>query len=337
MSANAVADQAIARFAREHDRFERAGEAVATVLRDVLAPVGISPTITSRAKDLASFRQKIVIKGYSDPWSQITDKVGVRAVVERAGDIDRIHQALVGDGRLRIYDTTDKRAELRFDSLGYSGLHLDVHAPAEDGDTEPIPCEIQIRTVAQDAWSVVSHKLVYKPHVELPDREKRAIMRLVALVELFDGEVERVMDTAHSLAAQQAPSQPAAVDLLDVVSAQYARFEDTPGHSELSHLVLQAISAALDAAHVTNYARELERFVDQHRETLRNLYDDYGPRSGMATSSDYVLWSQPESLAVLESLEHRQHRLKQAWLDAGLPVAWLRSLADHTSADLDLD
>ncbi|WP_224278497.1 GTP pyrophosphokinase [Nocardioides lacusdianchii] len=331
-----AADLAIARFERERDRYERAGRAVVSVLREALGPAGLAPHITSRAKDLASFRQKIAVKGYEDPWRQITDKVGVRAVVERAGDVDRIHQALVDDGRLAIYDRTDKRAQLQFDSLGYSGLHLDVYAPAEEGDTERVPCEIQIRTVAQDAWSVVSHKLVYKPHVELPDTDKRAIMRLVALMELFDGEVERVMDKAQSLAALEAPA-PAPVDLLELVTAQYARFEDTPGHPELSHLVLEAVGSALAADGVDDYVRKLRTFVDEHRQPLQSLYDDYGPRSAMATSSDYVLWSQPESLAVLESLEHRQHRLKAAWLEAELPVAWLRSLADHTSADLDLD
>lgn len=335
-SSGRTADEAIARFERERDRFERAGKAVAAVLREALGPAGVTPSITSRAKDVASFRQKIAIKGYSDPWQQITDKVGVRALVERAGDLDVIHQAIVADGRLTIYDTTDKRAHLPLDALGYSGLHLDVYAPAEEGDVELVPCEIQIRTVAQHAWSVVSHKLVYKPHVELPDVEKRAIMRLVALVELFDGEVERVMNKAQSLAKQQAQA-PAPAALLDLVSAQYARFEDTPGHPELSHMVLEAVSAALSADQVTDYAQPLQSFVDQNRAPLQDLYDDYGPRSAMATSSDYVLWSQPESLAVLESLEHRQHRLRAAWLEAGLPTAWLRSLADHTSADLDLD
>lgn len=337
MSASArAADEAIARFERERDRFERAGRAVASVLREALGPAGVTPTITSRAKDVASFSQKIAIKGYTDPWRQITDKVGVRALVERAGDLDVIHRAIVADGRLTIYDVTDKRDHLPFDALGYSGLHLDVYAPAEEADTEPIPCEIQIRTVAQHAWSVVSHKLVYKPHVDVPELEKRAIMRLVALVELFDGEVERVMDKVQSLPEQQAQA-PAPSALLDVVSAQYARFEDTPGHPELSHMVLEAVSAALGADRVTDYASTLQSFVDQNRSPLQDLYDDYGPRSAMATSSDYVLWSQPESLAVLESLENRQHGLKAAWLDAGLPTSWLRSLADHTSADLEFD
>lgn len=331
-----AADLAIARFERERERYERAGKDVVSVLREALGPAGLAPTITSRAKDLASFRQKIALKGYDDPWQQVTDKVGVRAVVERASDVDRIHQAIVNDGRLTIYDVTDKRAELKVDALGYSGLHLDVYAPAEAEDSEPVPCEIQIRTVAQDAWSVVSHKLVYKPHVELPVSEKRAIMRLVALMELFDGEVERVMEKAKSIGALDVPAH-APDGLIDLVAAHYARFEDTPGHPELSRLVLEAVGSAIAADGVDNYAHELQAFVDQHRQPLQNLYDDYGPRSAMATSSDYVLWSQPESLAVLESLEHRQHRLKAAWLEAGLPTAWLRSLADHTSAALDLD
>lgn len=336
--ANTGADEAIARFVRERPRYERAGQTVVQMLREVLGPGGISPTLTTRAKDVASFRQKVALKGYADPWAEVTDKVGVRAVVERSGDVDRIHDAVRRDGRLTIYDVTDKRTQLAYDSLGYSGLHLDVYAPPEPDDAEPIPCEIQIRTVAQDAWSVVSHKLVYKPPVELPHDEKHAIMRLVALVELFDEEVERVMDKAHALAAHTRAPRPQhePATLLELVSAQYARFEGSPGHPELSRLVLAAVAASLKTDRVTDYADVLESFVAEHQAPLAQLYEDYGPRSDLATSSDYVLWSQPESLAVLESLEHRPHSLHEAWLEAELPVAWLRSLADHTDAELDL-
>lgn len=81
------------------------------------------------------------------------------------------------------------------------------------------------------------------------------------------------------------------------------------------------MSAALVNDQFTDYGHFLDRFVEEHRGSLHQLYDDYGLRSGLATSSDYVLWSQPESLAVLESLENRKHTLAAAFLEAELPTA----------------
>jgi ppGpp synthetase/RelA/SpoT-type nucleotidyltranferase len=329
-----VADAAIARFATERPRYERAGKAVEEVVGEIVARAGVDATLSSRAKEVDSFRAKIVTKAYDDPSAQMTDKAGARALVYRAGEVDVIYQLIEQDGRLEIWNVTDKRAQLGVEQLGYSGLHLDLYAPPEEGDTGRITCELQIRTFAQDAWSVVSHKVLYKPPVELPDRDKRAIMRLVALVEVFDEEVDRVMVKlpvpSAAAAADHAP------DLLGLVRAQYARFEDNAGNVELSRAILAVVAAAIDADGATDYLTTLNDFVDQTRDTLRALYDDYGPRSAMATSSDYVLWSQPESVALLECLEHRPHKLLDAWRAVGLPDAWLQPIAAHTSAELDL-
>lgn len=329
------ADAALERYARERPRFERAGKQVVELMKEILAPTGIAPTLSYRAKDLASFRQKIQLKGYADPWAETTDKVGVRAVVQRASHVDDIASAISADARLEIWNITDKRAALDDATMAYSGLHLDVYAPAEEEDRERISCEIQIRTIAQDAWSVVSHKLVYKPDVPLPTQDRRSIMRLVALVELFDGEVERVMEKVQTLVPERRAQDP--FRLLEIVSAQYRLFDSSPGNHDLSLLVLHAVAESLESDGVADYADVLDRYVEQNRPALTELFEDFGPASALSTSADYVLWSQPESLALLECLEHRPAWLRQAWLEAGLSMQWLRPLAAAAGADLDHD
>lgn len=327
-----LAAAAIKRFRAERPRFERAGQAVVQLLEGVLAPIGIAPALSFRVKEVASFRTKVALKGYSDPWAEVTDKVGVRAMVHRPSEVDAIHRAIAADGRLEIWDVTDKRQGKDWDEFGYSGLHLDLHAPPEEGDAERVLCELQIRTVAQHAWSVVSHKLLYKPEVELPSEDKHAIMRLVALVELFDEEVERVMERVPD--AKTAVVSEAPWDLADIVTAQYHTFAHTLGYEDLTRIVLPVVAAALERDGVDDYQAVLNAFVDQSRPALEQLYADYGPESDMATSPDYLLWSQPESLALLESLERRPNVLLAAWHDAGLPDSWLRPLAAHTDATL---
>lgn len=332
---DALATAAIERFRAERPRFERAGQAVVDLIKDVLAPIGIAPELTFRVKDVASFRAKVAMKGYADPWAGVTDKVGVRAMVNRPSHVDVIHRALAADGRIEIWDVTDKRQGKDWDEFGYSGLHLDLHAPAEDGDVEKVPCELQIRTVAQHAWSVVSHKLLYKPEIELHPDDKHAIMRLVALVEVFDEEVERVMERLPATETIDAAGvSEVAPDLGGIVTAQYLTFEPTTGYEELTRIVLPVVAAALKHDGVDDYQTVLNEFVDESRTALEQLFADYGPGSDMATSADYLLWSQPESLALLESLERRPNLLLAAWQEAGLPDRWLRPLAAHTDASL---
>jgi ppGpp synthetase/RelA/SpoT-type nucleotidyltranferase len=71
---------------------ELAGLAVeiSATLKDVTARAGIPCKIDARPKEVASLLKKVLYKNYDEPWSQLTDKVGVRIVVTRASDVDRV-------------------------------------------------------------------------------------------------------------------------------------------------------------------------------------------------------------------------------------------------------
>jgi hypothetical protein len=53
-----------------------------------------------------------------------------------------------------------------------------------------ITFELQIRTIIQDAWSVLDHKIKYKKNI--PNELKRRIIRLSALFEVADEEFLRI-------------------------------------------------------------------------------------------------------------------------------------------------
>lgn len=329
-------DAALKQFVEFRPRLDQAGADVVATLKDVLGAEGISVRLTSRVKEIDSYRAKVMLKDYADPWNDVTDKVGVRALVERAADVDLVHRIIKRSGCLPIIGVTDKRAELEVEQLGYSGLHLDLTAPARDGDLEKVGCELQIRTVAQDAWSVVSHKLLYKPPKKLSKKDQRAILRLGALVELFDEEVDRVTKKQRSASRAVGPRGRRS-DLLSLVSMQYSRFASNEGYAELSRSTLVALQETIAEGERENYPQVLARYVDEHSETLASLYNDYGAGSELSTSSAYLLWSQPESIAILERLDNNHgHALLTAWRNAELPDAWLKPLADCSNASLDL-
>jgi ppGpp synthetase/RelA/SpoT-type nucleotidyltranferase len=330
-------DALIQRFVEYRPRLNDAAGDVEQVLKELLAGASIHATVSSRVKDVESFRGKVALRtDYVDPWAQITDKVGVRAIVHRTSHVDDIHRLIAEDGRLEIYDVTDKRGILDDNVLGYSGLHLDLYAPTRPGDTDRVPVELQIRTIAQHAWSEVSHKLLYKPQADLDPEDRRAIWRLVALVEVFDGEVARVMEKLP----EGAPIDPGAVRLsaaafYEIIAAQYSRFESYAGQRDLTGLVAPALLDALSDEDHAPYAAVTNAWVSEQLDSLKDLYSRFGPGSSMATVSDYVLWSQPESIAILEGLAHRPWALVAAWRRHSLPDAWLKPF-EAVGTDIDL-
>jgi hypothetical protein len=100
-----------------------------------------------------------------------------------------------------VIDKTDKIAQIENTegSFGYKGLHLDLRLNAtrkampEYIKYSAFRFEIQIRTIIQDSWSVLDHKIKYKKSI--PTRLKRRINTLAALFELADREFREIRDS----------------------------------------------------------------------------------------------------------------------------------------------
>ncbi len=122
----------------------------------------------------------------------ITDLIGVRAVCYYSDDFISIKRNL--KKYFRVMETTDKAGLLEEteNQFGYKGLHLQLKLRKKRGvdktieDISLIVFELQIRTVIQDAWSILDHKIKYKKSI--PHYLKRRINRLSALFEIADEE-----------------------------------------------------------------------------------------------------------------------------------------------------
>lgn len=123
---------------------------------------------------------------------KITDVIGLRVVVLYEDDIERAKNAILNG--FDVLEVTDKIAQVEGteSSFGYKGLHLDLKLNAARSDMPeyllyaPHSFELQIRTVVQDSWSIIDHKIKYKKSI--PNTLKRRINTLAALFELADRE-----------------------------------------------------------------------------------------------------------------------------------------------------
>jgi putative GTP pyrophosphokinase len=165
------------------------------------------PKVMSRVKDIdesikkfdKKYRNYLENSGETYKISDyITDMIGIRIVCIYESDIDQIAEILCD--HFTEIERTDKSEEIEKSEskFGYKGLHLDLklndvrRSLPEYHPFADQRFEVQIRTIVQDAWSEVDHKLKYKR--ETPLDLKRRISRLAALFELADQEFENVRD-----------------------------------------------------------------------------------------------------------------------------------------------
>ncbi|MCO7233959.1 MULTISPECIES: GTP pyrophosphokinase family protein [unclassified Cobetia] len=131
-----------------------------------------------------------------DILDHITDLIGIRIVCLYEDDIEKIKCILCE--HFDVIEITDKISEIESteNSFGYKGLHLDLKL---NNDRAKLPeyksfsgfsFEVQIRTIIQDSWSVLDHKIKYKKSI--PNSLKRRINSLAALFEVADREFREI-------------------------------------------------------------------------------------------------------------------------------------------------
>ena len=136
----------------------------------------------------------------------ISDLIGIRIVCLYEDQISVVSQVL--QRHFKTLDVTDKisAVESTEDSFGYKGLHMDLALNDEMGSQpkylqyRDCPFEVQIRSLIQDAWSVLDHKIKYKKSI--PVDLKRRINILSALFELADREFKEIRNATTELMQQ---------------------------------------------------------------------------------------------------------------------------------------
>ncbi|MDB5583192.1 MAG: ywaC [Bradyrhizobium sp.] len=200
---------------------DQAREAFLTLLSSLLAHGDLAvAAATGRIKDreesIKKFTRKYqgALEESATPYEikdHITDLIGLRLVclyedeIEPMGEFVRRH--------FNVIEVSDKTAEIEGteNAFGYKGLHLDMTLDAERAAMPeyqlfaPYRFELQIRTIIQDSWSTLDHKIKYKKSI--PGSLKRRINTLAALFELADREFRQVRDETE-LQIEKASAEP---------------------------------------------------------------------------------------------------------------------------------
>ena len=160
---------------------------------DYYSVVKIPPTV--RTKEPDSLLNKAFYRGkqYEDPYNDITDKVGLRFVVLLTDQINPLRD-IVAESTIwtnsedRNFEDERKQNPSTF---AYESVHFVVKSIGvqhHNGQEIPegTPCEIQIRTLLQHAYSEVTHDTVYKSKITAEPEIHRTIARSMALIDTTD-------------------------------------------------------------------------------------------------------------------------------------------------------
>ena len=168
-------------------------------LRHLAEEEGLSVTIKYRVKRFDNYCEKLVRlnKLQGSDMLQITDLLGIRIVSPFLEDLETIEQLLVQ--KFEILEMEHKAEQHSFREFGYDSVHLLIRAKPLD-HTKQLPhscdvCEIQLRTILQEAWAEVEHELVYKSDIGMPNRSiRRKLASLNASLTLSDLIFQEIRD-----------------------------------------------------------------------------------------------------------------------------------------------
>lgn len=147
-------------------------------------------SIESRLKTPVSVAAKMLARRYQH-FMQVEDLVGVRLVClspsASRSVVARVESVLGEYVRRLSPDGTHFPSGRRVESdAGYGATHLCFNWPATGVRGTPIACEIQIRTIYEDAWARVSHFLAYKRLQEPNTSDRSTLAELARLRNLAD-------------------------------------------------------------------------------------------------------------------------------------------------------
>ncbi len=177
-------------------RYEQLCEEVSYILNRRLGEAGIEISgITYRAKTLNSFLEKLSRKSYQEPLNDVTDISGARVVYLYRSDRRAIEALL--EQEFDVIEKVDKFDQQDDEGFGYDALYYLVKLKpgsvgARYSDLQGLVCEVQVRTVLQDAWSTIDYHLVYKQESGIPKALKRKLSTFAALFENADDQLDQI-------------------------------------------------------------------------------------------------------------------------------------------------
>jgi putative GTP pyrophosphokinase len=178
---------------------------IAQDVRLILEQHGLTPAIKYRVKSFEAYFEKRLRQDSASTArrnASLSDFFGLRIVCPFLEDIETISGLIASN--FQVLETERKAKQHSVREFGYDSLHLAIRMETE-ATMRLMPgvrrvCEIQLRTILQDAWAEVEHELVYKSDISLPNQSiQRKLASLNATLTLSDLIFQEIRDYQKEL------------------------------------------------------------------------------------------------------------------------------------------
>lgn len=173
---------------------QRLQEEVGFILNTAVSQAEIKThSIISRIKKPDSISEKAIRKNLTDPLESLDDLVGLRVVCLLRSDIEKLG-ALIRE-QFDVHVEDNKVDGSPIDAFGYQSVHFiatlrkSYTGPRYEG-LHTLRFEIQVRTLAMDAWAALSHYLDYKSESDVPKALRKDFFALSGLFYIADTHFE---------------------------------------------------------------------------------------------------------------------------------------------------
>jgi putative GTP pyrophosphokinase len=171
--------------------------------RDGYCPIAV---VSSRVKTLDSIRRKAQRIGcpltVDDIRTNILDIAGVRVTCGALADTYRIATMLSQQPDVTVIEVEDYIAHPK--PNGYKSFHMTIEVPVFLSDrVEPVPVELQIRTIAMDSWASLEHKVYNTYERAVPPRLLNELTDAAEAAHRLDLKMQRLHNDVAALTAGQ--------------------------------------------------------------------------------------------------------------------------------------
>ena len=162
--------------------------------------------IKSRIKTPESIVKKLKKHGYESTLENmvqyVNDIAGIRITCSFTSDIYRIADMIAKQSDIKVLSLKDYMKNPK--PSGYQSYHMLVSVPIFLSDTVvDTKVEIQIRTVAQDFWASLEHKIYYKFEGNAPDFLEKELKACADMVDLLDAKMFSLNEAIMKISAEQ--------------------------------------------------------------------------------------------------------------------------------------
>jgi putative GTP pyrophosphokinase len=227
--------------------------------------------IDGRVKTPTSIIKKACEKDIpaKDVFDKMDDIAGLRVVVNNIKDVEPLIEELKAHPKFRIVEREEHTG-----TDPYRAVHLKaIYRLSDDPPESDVTCEIQIRTLLQDGWAILSHHDLYKNQAELPELAKPISEHLSDSLQTLDRLANDLRE--HLEEKVEPPNDLTDEALLDKQGIAFLYYEllgENPQEYEVEFLLKKAAEYGLKT--IGEARRGLSEEVINH---LKGIHDSRFP------------------------------------------------------------